>query len=708
MIIETLSMVGRGLIWQSALLTAIVFLVLHLLPRGQISARYRVALSGLFGAGFLLILPFLPAISFGVDMTPEILQPASTVSPITAPSAVSPQTFSTSVTAAPETHSTFPLGIIFAIIWLAGSLVALSRLGFAAWQGRSLLRGFRPVHINGAALSRPATIMRSADISAPLVFGLLKPTIVVPETFSLDLNNAETRVILEHEIAHIVRGDLWVNLGQRIVLGVLWWCLPLYWINRQIGAERENLCDAMATAQIKQAHPNTDNPARMLAGALVRFAEQRKHMDTPVLAIGIHPHANLLARRIQLLCDNNPVPQLSKKILLSTSLAVPVTLLMLSMVTPRALAGHPPDKFSLQGEPEITTHNERADVTPLQWGLYMAVQNGDKKTVQTLMQTNSVSPNYAIPGDGTPLIEAVRSGDKVMLDLLIAGGADVNLTSSGDGSPLIVAAQLGDIAMIDHLINKGAKVNLASGGDGNPLIAAALSGRVKTAKSLLDHGADVNAQVQGDETPLINAAQQGHLEMVELLVRRGADVNLGMWADSIEGRVWRTASGQAQKNGHSDVTKYLRTQGARAQKTPKPAQHASIVQGRLTSSYGLTRAKFGNKVHTGIDIANRSGTPIYAPAGGVVIEATDTYKKGTKWGKVVVIETDGGVQTVFAHLKDYNVAVGQTVKAGEQIARVGNTGKSTGPHVHIETLIDGYHVDPVTVWPGLKALKKKL
>ncbi|MCF6274821.1 MAG: M23/M56 family metallopeptidase, partial [Robiginitomaculum sp.] len=380
-------------------------------------------------------------------------------------------------------------------MWLIGSCVALSRLGFAVWQGQMLSRRFMPVIFNGATLSRSVTIVRSKGVSAPFVFGFLKPVIVVPGDFSLDLANLETRVILEHEIAHIVRGDLWVNLAQRLILALLWWCIPLYWINRQIGAERENLCDARATAQTKQNLPNADNTARMLAGALLRFAEQKSHVDTPALAIGIHanlrPEAKLLARRIQLLCDNNPVPQLPKKLFLSTTLAVPMTLLMLSIVTPRASAENP----------------------------------------------------QALQTEG------------------------------------IVSLQ--------------------------------------------------------------------------------------------------------KTTGHREE--------ARIKKTTKPAPHANIVTGRMTSKYGVLRKHLNNKFHNGIDIANKTGTPIYAPADALVIEATDTYKNTTKWGKVVVIETrrtngiNGNVQTVFAHLDGYSVDPGQTIKAGDIIGQVGNTGKSTGSHVHIAT-----------------------
>ena len=63
-----------------------------------------------------------------------------------------------------------------------------------------------------------------------------------------------------------------------------------------------------------------------------------------------------------------------------------------------------------------------------------------------------------------------------------------------------------------------------------------------------------------------------------------------------------------------------------------------------------------------------------------------------------MIETKGNVLTVFTHLDGYNVEAGQKVAKGTQIATVGSTGKSTGPHVHIETYKDGTRVDPQSIW----------
>lgn len=127
----------------------------------------------------------------------------------------------------------------------------------------------------------------------------------------------------------------------------------------------------------------------------------------------------------------------------------------------------------------------------------------------------------------------------------------------------------------------------------------------------------------------------------------------------------------------------------------------AIVTGRLTSSFGLAPDPFAKgkmRDHFGVDIAAPTGTPIYAPADGVIKAATNAYRGNTKYGNVVALQTAGGVLTMFAHLDGYTVTKGQRVTKGTQIATVGSTGKSTGPHVHIETYQDGTRVDPVGVW----------
>ncbi len=110
------------------------------------------------------------------------------------------------------------------------------------------------------------------------------------------------------------------------------------------------------------------------------------------------------------------------------------------------------------------------------------------------------------------------------------------------------------------------------------------------------------------------------------------------------------------------------------------------ARGVFTSGYGGRWGTF----HYGIDIAAPIGSPIYAVADGTVIDAGPAQGFGL-W---VRIRHDDGTISVYGHMYDFSVSVGERVRAGQQIARIGNRGDSTGPHLHFEILIGGQHVDP--------------
>ncbi len=103
------------------------------------------------------------------------------------------------------------------------------------------------------------------------------------------------------------------------------------------------------------------------------------------------------------------------------------------------------------------------------------------------------------------------------------------------------------------------------------------------------------------------------------------------------------------------------------------------------------------KFHAGFDIRAAMGTPVYAAADGLVVEA----ENGGAYGKVVVIDHGGGYATAYAHLDSRQVEVGQEVKAGEQIALSGRSGNATTPHLHYEVRKNGRPVAPGPYLPGL-------
>ncbi|OEF97834.1 peptidoglycan DD-metalloendopeptidase family protein [Desulfuribacillus alkaliarsenatis] len=110
--------------------------------------------------------------------------------------------------------------------------------------------------------------------------------------------------------------------------------------------------------------------------------------------------------------------------------------------------------------------------------------------------------------------------------------------------------------------------------------------------------------------------------------------------------------------------------------------------GRISSMFG------GARRHTGVDIANPTGTPVYAADHGTVVFAG--WNGG--YGNLIRVAHTSSMQTYYAHLSSINVRVGQTVNKGEVIGRVGSTGQSTGPHLHFEVRLNGSPVNPMNYY----------
>lgn len=141
------------------------------------------------------------------------------------------------------------------------------------------------------------------------------------------------------------------------------------------------------------------------------------------------------------------------------------------------------------------------------------------------------------------------------------------------------------------------------------------------------------------------------------------------------------------------TTRYLNVNasGFSTSRSTTSAKNLGISFVRPTS--GVVTSRFGarwGRTHTGIDIGAPTGTPIKAAAGGTVIFSG---WKGTL-GKLVVVSHGNGVQTYYAHCSSLLVSSGQIVSAGQLIAKMGNTGRSTGPHLHFEIRSNGYAINP--------------
>jgi murein DD-endopeptidase MepM/ murein hydrolase activator NlpD len=117
------------------------------------------------------------------------------------------------------------------------------------------------------------------------------------------------------------------------------------------------------------------------------------------------------------------------------------------------------------------------------------------------------------------------------------------------------------------------------------------------------------------------------------------------------------------------------------------------IQGWVTSGFGFRNSPFTGliQMHEGLDISNQVGTPVIAPADGIISDIGNDLALG----KLLVISHGFGMITRYAHLNKVLVRIGQKVKRGEKIAEIGMSGKTTGPHLHYEVRLDGVPVNPM-------------
>ena len=118
---------------------------------------------------------------------------------------------------------------------------------------------------------------------------------------------------------------------------------------------------------------------------------------------------------------------------------------------------------------------------------------------------------------------------------------------------------------------------------------------------------------------------------------------------------------------------------------------------RITSPFGPRIHPITRRAHrhSGVDIAAPKGTPVAATADGVVLFTG----RVVNYGRLVRIAHGRGLETWYAHLKDIGVKSGRRVRRGERIGRLGESGRTTGPHLHYEVRIRGAPVDPARYLP---------
>jgi murein DD-endopeptidase MepM/ murein hydrolase activator NlpD len=210
-------------------------------------------------------------------------------------------------------------------------------------------------------------------------------------------------------------------------------------------------------------------------------------------------------------------------------------------------------------------------------------------------------------------------------------------------------------------------------------------------------------QVENRQMAALNSYQDGMDSRVRRM--RGVINDLGLDMAQLESAVPRTAMGGpfVAVKLPSDASPFdrqlyrinlTRSQMDRLNRTLALVPYRKPVIGEVefTSGFGVRSDPFLGRpaMHTGLDFRASMGDPVRATANGKVVSAG--WSGG--YGRMIEIDHGNGLATRYGHLSEIGVKIGDTIKIGQVIGEVGSTGRSTGPHLHYETRIDGEAVDP--------------
>ena len=525
---------GFSILLKATLVLALGLAAARLAGRQRASLRHLVlAVTFAALAALPLVLLTGPQVSIRLASATATAPPPLSAAPVTA--AVSAPRASASPATDSGRRVERPSWMTIVVgAWGLGAVLIIASLISDLWRVRRLVRQGLPwidlqrrvtMLADDAGLRRRLDVVTHEDVRAPFVYGVGRPSIVLPADAS-GWSDADLDRALVHELEHVRRGDWLVQLVARVATAC-YWCHPLVWVAwRRLCLEAERACD---DAVVQRAE-RTD-----YAEQLVTMAQRLSRTNAqPVLGMA---NRSDLARRVSALLDGTQ--RRGRVGVAPAAAAIGAAVILCAAIAPVRAVGAPP------------TRDVSTDVAA-------EVSSETMQQARVARAAGRIRPSAL----DTALYEAASEGDDEGITQLLAAGADVNAAISGDGSPLIGAAREGRLSTVRLLLDRGASIDMGVPGDGNPLIMAARDGHLAVVTLLLDRGASVDLAVPGDENALIQASGNGHLDVVKLLVARGANVNARIWADNNRDGEWRTPLGMARRGRHTAVVEFLQSVGA--------------------------------------------------------------------------------------------------------------------------------------------------
>jgi murein DD-endopeptidase MepM/ murein hydrolase activator NlpD len=280
---------------------------------------------------------------------------------------------------------------------------------------------------------------------------------------------------------------------------------------------------------------------------------------------------------------------------------------------------------------------------------------------------------------------------------------------------LIQAYEYGDLGYIAVLLEAKSFGDFLERWNDVAFVVKANEVTIRARRADAEHVQAIQTGLLSDETTLRNAQaaaaqqqvalsalaqQRQNLLAVAQSEKQGVAVQVGQLEDTsaaAEAALEELVHEKQQEEDARRAAERRAAQLAGVSLPPEPGAPGQLlwpVSGPITSPFGMRmHPVYGRPIlHAGIDIAAATGTTIAAAADGRVIVA------GVQGdcGKMVAIDHHGGLSTIYCHMSQIFVGVGQDVQRGQAIGAVGMTGDATGPHVHFQVMQDGHPVDPMS------------
>ncbi|MBQ5327717.1 MAG: peptidoglycan DD-metalloendopeptidase family protein [Oscillospiraceae bacterium] len=538
---------------------------------------------------------------------------------------------------------------------------------------KQICRGCVPMDdIPSEFSGRKICFYKSSSVASPLSFGIFRPVIIIPE----DVSEKQLSFVLMHEQTHIKDHDAVLKVLALFALSLNWFNPAVWHMVKLFDRDLERYCDERVLSALG------NEKAAFYANTILDFAERES------LSLNFFSAASLCERVTSIMNNKKKKTKF-----------LPVLLVFGAVVFIMTACGTLPETEEKGPFPEgnlselISILNEQKEFEeklPEEIDKlledYVEIQLENNSIAIVDLKTGETAAVVTIDPNNGNVVSVNKNPGKVINE--IPEVSEELLGYYGDVPPNNYSTDSFSLKQIEKI----EKISVSGFSFADPSSATVVLipsnetyVRITYGDALRENGIYVGAENNNLEisvgTPCENIEEAFDLRIYGNFEDAEIDIeNLGysVYSETYERK---HAEPPEEKYKPGDTLTYIAVEDLELQIVP-PVEN------------GYVAAEFGNyKGHNGMDIASEggTGTEILAAAEGQVVKVK--WDK-TGYGYHVIINHGGGIQTLYAHLHDIHVELGQEVKAGETIGTMGSTGNSTGIHLHFELRINGEYTDP--------------